>query len=161
MDRLHSLILCETQDFLVVPPKPDEFDLDSLMALITVQGKSGVNCLNPQYLIDVGAVPQGAHLILDVEDGRRRFNRTAGMAYYDITREGRQPYFLWYGLVHAIVFPGVLQGRYLGLCGSRYKLRVPYLYLDDEVPTLGHHIVCGEDADSVWCAPSAGSVLGA
>lgn len=158
-DRLRSRIATELQPFIVVPSRPNTIDLSDFMALVEFNGKRGRNYLEPQSLTDVVEVPQRAHVLLDVEDGRQRLDMSPSVSYENIRCEGRLVYPLWYGLVHAIVFPCVLQDHYLDLVGSRYySERVPFLYLNEDGPGLGSGFY--DTTNPEWGAPSAGSVLG-
>jgi hypothetical protein len=161
VDRLRSLVPSGAQLFVVIPRRPDPLDLNSLMALIEVGGKTGENYLDPQHLTDVTETPREAHLLLDVEDGRGRLNTKPSVSFENIQQESRVPYSTWYGLVHAITFPCVLQDHYLDLVGSRCESDdVPYLCLDGgRVPRLRCSLRDG--AHPEWGAPSAGSVVGA
>jgi hypothetical protein len=159
VDRLHALIPSEPQLFLVVPLQPDTLDLNGLMALIEVKGKRGKNYLDRQHLSDVSETPTTAHLLLDVDDGRTRLNTQPSVSATNIAKEGRLAYTTWRGLIHAIVFPYVLQHHFLDLVGSCYKSGgVPFLYLRDGVPELSGGWRGG--ALPGWGAPSAGSALG-
>lgn len=157
VDRLYSLIPSEPQLFLVFPPQPDTLDLEGLLALIEVNGKTGKNYLNRQRLSDVIEAPKTAHLLLDVEDGRTRLNTRASVSSNNIAQEGRLAYTIWRGLIHGIVFPYVLQHHNLDLVGTRYKSgSVPHLFLYDGVPEL--YSYWNGSAHPEWGAPSAGSM---
>jgi hypothetical protein len=161
VDQLYRLISDgEPQMFLVLPRWPDVLDLKGLMSLVEVNGVRGQNYLDAQYLTDVNPVPTRAHLLLNIEDGRGRRNTKPSVSLKNIKREERLPYPTWYGLVHCIVFPYVLQHHYLDLVGSRYKSEsVPGLYLDvGGVPGL--YSRWDVDANPEWGAPSAGRVAG-
>ena len=160
VDRLREFVPKQSLRFLLIPPRPDTLDLDGLMALIEVNGKKGKNHLDLQYLTDTVKTPTTAHLLLDVEDGRGRLNTKPSVSFRNIEQEGRLADTTWYGLVHVIVFPYMLQYHNLDLCGSRYRSEsLPSLYLDDGIPKLSCSW-CG-DANPKWGAPSAGSVVGA
>ncbi len=160
VDRLRPLIPNEPQLFVVIPPRPSTLDLNGLMALIEVDGKKGVNYLELQHLTDTVETLTTAHLLLDVEDGRGRLNTKPNVSFDNIHREGRLAYTTWYGLVHGIVFPYVLQNHNLDLCGSRYRSEyMPVLYLDEGIPKLDNG--WNDNANPKWGVPSAGSVIGA
>jgi len=161
VDRLCPLIPEESPQFLLIPPRPAPLDLSGLMALIEVDGKTGGNSLDAQRLTDVVNTPTTAHLLLDVEDGRGRLNTKPSVSRQNIKTVNRTPYTTWYGLVHGIVFPCVLQDHYLDLVGSRHEsVNVPGLCLNvSKVPML---VYDWSDHDTLaWGAPSAGSVVGA
>lgn len=161
VNRLRQLIPKEPQLFLVIPNRPDTLDLISLMRLVELNGIKGNNRLKPWRLADFVDMPRESHLLLDVEDGRERLNVNPSVSAKNIRREGRYPYSTWYGLVHGIVFPYVLQNHSLDLVGSRYKSDlVPCLYLDGgKVPDLFNRY-WHEDASPKSGAPSAGSIAG-
>lgn len=159
VDRLRPLIPSEPQLFVVIPCRPSTLDLNSLMALIEVDGKAGKNYLDPQHLTYVVETPATAQLLLNVEDGRGRLNTKPSVSFDNIRREGRRPFNAWYGLVHGIAFPYVLQDHNLDLCGSHYKLEyLPSLFLHEGIPKLRSH--WHDNANPKWGAPSAGSVVG-
>ncbi len=144
--------------FLLVPPKPKEFDLTHLVSLIEVDGKNGRNFLDAQQLTDEIEVPSGSYLMLDIEDGKARLNTKPSVSKANIAAENRSPYTTWRGIVHAIVFPEVFQSHNMDLCGSRYESKfVPNLCLYDGKPWL----VASWDYSAYpeWGAPSCGSVL--
>jgi hypothetical protein len=86
-------------------------------------------------------------------------NTQPSVSATNIAKEGRLAYTTWRGLIHAIVFPYVLQHHFLDLVGSCYKSGgVPFLYLRDGVPELSGGWRGG--ALPGWGAPSAGSALG-
>jgi hypothetical protein len=160
VDRLRSLIPNAPQLFLLIPPRPGTLDLNGLVALIEVDGKTGVNYLDLQHLTDTVETPATAHLLLDVEDGRERLNTKPSVSFDNIRQEGQLPYTTWYGLVHGIVFPYVLQDHYLNFCGSRYGSGyMPFLCLGGGIPGL--YYFWDDDAAPWWGVPSAGSVVGA
>ena len=112
VDRLCKLIPGEPQLFVVIPRRPDPLDLDGLMFLVEVEGKTGGNCLaSPQHLTDVVKTPTTAHLLFDVEDGRGRLNTKPSVSFENIRQEERLAYTTWYVLVHGIVFPYVINNR--------------------------------------------------
>lgn len=139
VERLQLLIPSKPQQlFLVIPPRPDTLDLGSLMSLIEVDGIKGGNCLDLENLTDMCTDPQKAHLLLNVEDGRRRLNALPCTSFQNIQRENRVAFSVWYGLILGIVFPYVLKNHHLDLCGSRYRSssNVPILYLCEGAPKL-------------------------
>lgn len=159
VDRLRPLIPSEPQLFLVIPPRPSTLDLPGLMALIEVDGKKGNNRLDLQHLTDVVETPATAHLLLDVEDGRERLNTKPNVSFENIRREGRLAYPLWYGLIHVIVFPHVLQAHNLDLCGSCCGSQsIPRLSLSGGIPNLFSYR--NDSVNPWWGTPSAGSIGG-
>lgn len=118
--------------FLLVPPKPKEFDLNHLVSLIEVDNKKGRNYLNVGDLADDIKVPDGPYLMVDIEDGKARLNTKPSVSKASILVAGRSPYTTWRGIVHAVVFPEVFQSHNMDLVGSRYESKgVPGLYLSD------------------------------
>lgn len=146
--------------FNLIPPRPAELELNRLVNLIEVDGKKGQNYLDPTFLTDTVAVPEGPYLLLDIEDGRKRLNTKPSVAEVNIFAEGRSPFITWEGIVHAIVFPEVFARNNMDLCGSRYGARdVPCLYLFDDEPWLSAS--WRGYAHPRWGAPSCGSRVGA
>lgn len=66
------------QFFLVLPSKSDKLDLEGLMHLVEIKGTPGKVSLDIPSLGDLEEVQPKSHLLLDVEDGRRRHNITPG-----------------------------------------------------------------------------------
>jgi hypothetical protein len=165
--------------FLLVPPQPKKLDLNYLMSLIEVNGKKGRNLLDPQYLKDKIKVPEEPYLMLDIEDGKARLNTKLSVSRRNILREGRSPYTVWRGIIHAVVFPAVFQSPNMprhnmdlvGSRGSRYESEgghskdrgVPYLcpidYFGNEEPLLDAGGRFDDDANPEFGAPSCGSVI--
>lgn len=144
--------------FLLVPPKPKEFDLAHLMSLIEVAGKKGRNFLDTKHLTDEVEVHNGPYLMVDIDDGKARLNIKPSISRSKIKAENRLPYTTWRGIVHAVVFPEVFQSHNMDLVGSRYESKVaPDLYLSGGGPELD----AGWDgsASPRWGAPSCGSVI--
>lgn len=143
--------------FLLIPPCPAEFDLDSLVKLIRLEGKTGINLLHLEQIRDVFSVPGEPYLLLDIEDGEGYSDVKPIVAEQNIIAERRSPYTLSEGIVHAIVFPEVLGKRGRDLCGSRYgepAEQVPVLYLHGGWPVLAARWVGGGGIG--WGAPSCG-----
>src|SRR4051812_22987401 len=76
--------------FLLIPPRPDA-DL-----LATFNGRSFIQ---ERDLRDVVAAPPAPYLMIDIEDGHRSLGGPP------IPEDGRSPYLIWEGIVHAAVFP--------------------------------------------------------
>lgn len=159
--HLRDLIPQESQLFLLVPRKPDIIDLKRLMKLINLHGKTGENYLGVTDLSDLTNDPTGAHVLLDVEDGRARLNTKPSLSMERIKAEKRIAYTTWYGLIHGIVFPCVLDHHNLDLVGSRScSSFVPNLCrASDGIPKFNDGRWIGK-ADPRWGAPSAGSQIG-
>lgn len=144
--------------FLFVPPCLT-MSFNDLMALVEVDGKNGINHLDPQYLKDGVEVPRGPYIMVDIEDGDRRRNIKPSINRENILREGRSPYTTYEGIIHAILFPEVLKHHYLDLVGSRYESGYcPDLYLGGGRPKL--FAFWGDGASPRWGAPSCGSRFG-
>lgn len=157
-DLFREKLPTDGKPFLFIPPVPKVFDLGEFMERVVLDGKVGVNYLNAADLIDIGEVPSGAQLLLDVEDGRARRGVRPSVSAANITREQRVAYTTFRGIIHAILFPFVLRHHNLDLVGSRYLSGgVPVLYLHDGKPTLGNG--WDDDALPCWGAPSCGSVV--
>jgi hypothetical protein len=144
--------------FLIVPPPPKKLDLKGLMANVELDGRAGVNYLDVNYLADIGEYPATASLLTDVEDGRGRLNTKPMVSRENIASELRHLYNTWRGIIHITVFPWVLKHHYLDLVGSRCdEGGVPGLYVSDDKPALINY--WEGNADPIWGAPSAGSVI--
>lgn len=142
--------------FLLVPAQPVELDLNHLMGLVEIDGKTGVNYLDVQYIKDVVDISRAAHMMLDIEDGAERLNVKPSISRANIKAEGRLPYNIWRGIVHVVVFPQVLGHHYMDLVGSRCgEGDVPFLCLVGR-PGLGRR--WEGSALPEWGAPSCGSV---
>lgn len=139
--------------FILVPPRLALLDLNHFMSLVVVDGKSGVNYLNASSLIDEIAVPHGAYLMADVEDGFNRRGKKPSVNLAEILAESRSPYITIEGIVHTILFPSVLTSHFMDLVGSRYLSGGrPRLCLGGGLPKLDGS--WGDDADPRWGAPS-------
>lgn len=167
--------------FLLIPSQPKILDLDCLMSLIELDGKKGRSLLNPQYLRDKIKVPEKPYLMLDVEDGRARRNTRISVSRRNIAKEGRSPYTVWRGIIHAVVFPEVFRSPdrqshnmdLVGSRGSRYESEggspkckgTPYLSFDyyddpsDAKPQLDAGSRYDDDAHPDYGAPSCGNVI--
>ncbi len=163
VDRLRQFVPEKSQLFLVVPPQPDTLDLANLMGRVKLKGLFGESELEPQYLVNTFDVPTTSHLLLDVDDGRKRLNKNALDSFKDIKTANRIPYSTWHGIIHAMLFPCVLEQYSVILVGSQYNYSdtksVPYIYRDTHgIPRLAylypqsHGVTCG--------TPSARSMVG-
>jgi hypothetical protein len=159
INRLSELIPQEPQLFLVIPRRPGNPDWRALMRLVTIDGTAGLNRLTHQeYLADkVPTWPQ-AHLLIDVEDGREYLNKKPSDSFRRIQQKVRIPYTVWYGIIHCILFPFVLQDHSLDLCGT--------IYHDNQVPNIGLRLDrvpsldcgSGQQAHPDFGTPSVGSI---
>lgn len=144
--------------FLLIPPRPAELDLDYLMSLIEVNGQKGINCngLEAKYLTDTVKVPEGAYLVLDIEDGKERLNTKPLVSEANILAEHRSPLTLFEGIIHGIVFPEVFNDHNMDLCGSRHenKYTIPHLSLFEGI--LGLSTYWEETGGPIWGVPSCG-----
>lgn len=152
--------------FLFVPPKPRELDLNNLVSLIEYKEKKGRNYLDPQRVHDEIEVHEGPYLMLDVEDGKTRRYAKSSVSKASIIQEGRSPWTTWRGLIHAILFPEVLQRHNMVLVGSRYESEYesgesespPYLCLYEGEPRLEWY-PWYVYAFPGWGVPSCGGVI--
>lgn len=158
-DRLRNDLPSGPFIFVPVQPKLDKDMLKHLMSLIIVNGKSGVTGLNLNYIKDEVKLPNGAHLMVDVEDGNARRNLSPSRNLKAILVEDRQPYNIWRGIVYTVLFPETLTQHYLDLVASRYGFGLwSHLYL-----SVGQPKLCADwddDAHTEWGAPSCGGVIG-
>lgn len=153
--------------FLLVPPQPREFDLDSLMNFIEIRGNKGRNFLTLQGLENKTQVPDGPYIMLDVEDGRVELNPAPFVAdaEADISERGRLSYTVWPGIVHAIVFPKIFENcDIMYLVGSRHRFtyenlsNVPFIRLYRDEPQLDSYEYV-PNMFSGQCVPSCGSMI--
>ena len=158
-DRFRKNLPAGSFIFVPAQPKFTNDTLKHLMSLVVLNSKSGVNHLDADVLKDEVKVPSGAHLMVGVEDGDARCNILPSENRKAILAEGRQPYNIWRGIVHAILFPETLAHHYMDLVASRYESeRWPALYLYDGQPKL--HAYWGDVSYTEWGAPSCGRVIG-
>jgi len=159
--------------FVFVPPPPERLDLFALMKKVCLNHTPGANFyINEVSLGDLGEYPATASLLIDVEDGRSRLGTEAIVSLGRIEAEGRRPYNVWRGIIHATLFPWVLQHHGLDLVGSRsrYGKSFPYLHVKSRVgileiaagvaanqPLLSERLF--DKADPWLGAPSAGGVI--
>lgn len=140
--------------FLFTPPQPRELDLDNLVSLIEIKGKKGKNYLGSDYSEDKIEVP-GPYLMMDIKDGRERLNIDPWISKANILQEGRSPYTIWRGIIHAAVFPESLEDLNMDLVDSP---GMPYLCLYEGEPRLESYRYIPY-AFPGWGAPSCGSVI--
>ena len=142
---------------LAFPPPQKVLDLPYLMSLVELDGVTGVNHLDAQYLTDEEEVPTGPCLMADIEDGGARLNTKPSVSRANIKTEGRSHYTTWRGIIHVVVFPMVFRSHNMDLVGSRYRSESwPGLYLRDRAPRFDASY---DDANPKWGAPSCGSVI--
>jgi len=116
--------------FLLVPARPEERSLDELLSLV-VRGAPGRSFLLQHELHDSVTAPAAPYLMVDVDDGRR----IAGQP--PVAGEGRSPYSVWEGIVHAVLFPMVFESHDLVLQATEYGPgAVPTLCLNAGRPEL-------------------------
>jgi len=139
--------------FLWIPPKPPEMTFTAMMALITYNNRRGANYLSKMAFADRGPIPEGAYLMVDIEDGRSRLNVSQAESKANIRREGRLAYTLYETMIHCIVFPEVLEAHNLSILGT-FCLEGGSLHIraDREGPTLA----CAnfDFPNARWGAPS-------
>jgi hypothetical protein len=145
--------------FDFIPPRPEVLDLNHLMSLVVLNGKTGVNYLDViSYITPAVEIPGTAHLLCDVEDGRTRLNVKPMVSRENIAKEQRHPFDVFCGIIHAILFPMVLSHHYMDLVGSQYDAgHVPNLFVYDDKPALNYN--WDGNAYPEWGAPSSGSVI--
>jgi hypothetical protein len=123
--------------FLWIPSGLSILGLGRLMDLVTAKGIRGVNFLSLQYCSNTVAIPAEPYFMFDIEDGGDRLDVKPSLSEASILSEGRSPYTIIEGIVHAMVFPEVFDTHNMSLCGSRYKLEnIPELLLGDSGPRL-------------------------
>lgn len=149
--------------FVLVPPHLTDMSLNNLMALVIVDGKKGVTYIRSQYFEDLEDkvnVPSSPYFMIDIEDGDKRRNVKPSVNRHKILQEGRSPYTMYEGIVHAILFPETLKHHYLDLVGSRCRSGSRLcLCLVGGRPRL--NIFWNDGARPRWGAPSCGSRVGA
>jgi hypothetical protein len=148
--------------FLLIPPCPAKLDLDRLISLIKVNGEAGINLLDAEHISDMFDVPEEPYLLLDIREGKYGSNMKPRVAERNILAEHRSPYTLSEGIVHAIVFPKMLEKCNVDLCGSRYggSELVTVLHLSGGHPMLAARWI-GSGGGAGWGAPSCGGRQGA
>ena len=123
--------------FLWIPSGLSIFGLGHLMNLVTAKEIRGINFLILQYCSNTVAIPAEPYFMFDIEDGREHLDTKPSLSEARIFAEGRSPYAILEGIVHAVVFPEVFDSHNMSLCGSRYKLEnIPELLLSDSGPRL-------------------------
>jgi hypothetical protein len=143
---------------LLVPPPPSTLDLDHLMSLVEWDGRTGENHLDSNLLVPLIDVPLTATLLIGVDDGRQRLNTRPAVSRLVILAENRDPYGLWHGIIHAILFPMVLNHHWLNLVGTGYDENlVPRLCLRGGRPSLAANF--DDRAFAEWGTPSASHIL--
>jgi hypothetical protein len=143
--------------FLFAPPRPDLLDLRQLMSYVSFNNRNGVSYLGTSCVTFALGTPKTPHLLVDVEDGHGRLNTKSKVSRENITNGGRTAYDLWYGILHAILFPESLKYHYMALVGERRPDgAVPHLYIGIG-PALDRH--CEDYADPAMGAPSAGGII--
>lgn len=148
----------DARNFLLVPDL-SQTHLTVLMKQVVLKGKTGESYLDQQHLTDEDGASKGAHLLLDIRDGRERLNTEPSEAEKQIKKAGRIGFTARQGIAFGIIFPDVLAHHNLDLVRSRYDGRVPSLYrIDDGVPWL--YIRYTDGPYPKWGAPCAGSAVG-
>ena len=123
--------------FLWIPSGLSTLGLGYLMNLVTAKEIRGINFLILQYCSNTMAIPAEPYFMFDIEDGGDRLDVKPSLSEARIFAEGRSPYTIIEGIVHAVVFPEVFDTLNMSLCGSRYKLEnIPELLLCDSGPRL-------------------------
>ncbi len=141
--------------FLLIPPRPEESDLNDLVSLIELKGKKGRNYLDPRYVQDDIKIPDKPYLMLDVKDGKERLNIDPAVSKIHIFQEGRSPYTIWRGIIHTVLFPEVLESHNMDLVGSP---DMPFLCLYCGEPRLDSYRYVPYEFPG-WGAPSCGNII--
>ncbi len=136
LESLRSRIPQDRKLFLLVPPQPvlaSKADLDALISRLSYRGNAGVNYLDPQYLTDEVAVPEGPYLLTEVEDGRASLGIAPRDAKVQLATAHRSPLTWWEVFCLYRCFGSAILGHHNVWCGgSRFESRgVPYFYLND------------------------------
>lgn len=119
--------------FLWMPGKLADIEFGKLMNSTEVNGMNGVNFLVRGYCADTVKIPDGPYFLTDIEDGSGRLNTTPSLSEARIVAEGRSPYTILEGIIHAVVFPEAFATHNMDLCGSRYKKEnIPLLILRND-----------------------------
>ena len=151
--------------FLFIPPQSRELDLDNLMDLIEINGIRGRNFLAMQGLKDIIEIPKQSYFMLDLENHRIKGDCTLLTVETDIIKRNRLPYTMWGGIIHAIVFPEILEDYDITyFIGSRHtfdyegKSRVPFIRLHGNEPQLDsyQYLPCVSHRP---CAPSCREII--
>ena len=140
--------------FLWIPGGLSTLGLGRLMDLVvTVEEVRGVNFLVPQYCSNTVAIPDKPYFMFDIEDGSDRLDVKPSLSEEMIFAEGRSPYTIVEGIIHAVVFPEIFDSHNMSLCGSRYKTdNIPELLLSSGGPRLQSSFT--DFSHPLWGAPS-------
>jgi hypothetical protein len=139
--------------FLWIPSGLSILELGRLMDLVAVKGIRGINFLIPQYCSDTVAIPAEPYFMFDIEDGGDRLDVKPSLSEARIFADGRSPYTIIEGIVHAVVFPKVFDSHNMNLCGSRHKTDdIPELLLSSKGLRLQSSFM--DSPDPRWGAPS-------
>jgi hypothetical protein len=123
--------------FLWIPSGLSALGLGYLMNLVTIKGVRGINFLILQRCSNTVAIPAEPYFMFDIEDGDNYLDVKPSLSEARIFAEGRSPYTIVEGIIHAAIFPEIFDSHNVNLCGSRYKTDdTPELLLSDSGPRL-------------------------
>ena len=123
--------------FLWIPSGLSILRLGYLTNLVTIKGVRGINFLILRHCSNTVAIPAEPYFMFDIEDDGDRLDVKPSLSEARIFADGRSPYTIIEGIVHAVVFPEVFDSHNMTLCGSRYKLEnIPELLLSESGPRL-------------------------
>lgn len=143
-DFLYRCIPKKALNFIFVPPRGKEIDLDYLTSLIKVNGAHGLNLAGRETEWSHKVrFPKSAFLMLDVDDGDRNLGIDPISAFTSLKKERRMPYTIYPGLIHAILFPAFFSESSNGMWFSASRLtsrlgdgKVADLWLSEGKPKL-------------------------
>jgi hypothetical protein len=139
--------------FLWIPSGLSLLGLGRLMDLVMAKGVRGVNFLALRYCSNTVAIPTEPYFMFDIEDGSERLDTNPSLSEARIFADGRSPYTIIEGIVHAMIFPEVFDLHNMNLCGSRYKTdNTPELLLSNSGPRLQSSFM--NSPHPRWGAPS-------
>ena len=149
--------------FELCPPRPDatsKINWRELMSRVTFNNNLGECDLDPSYLKDDLEILTMPSMLSCIEDGRNRLNIKCSASKDLIKQEGRFPYDIWRGYIHAVLFTSQLTNHGLDLVASSDEIGlVPRLYLNLKTsqPILGYYN--NEVHSQNWGAPSYGKLV--
>ena len=122
--------------FVIVVQTPI-LTLATRMEKVVLNGKIGTSYLTDNRVDNLGDIPQGHYLAIDVEDGRAMWNIKPSMCLAQFKQTKRFGGTVFEGISVVTYEPKILQHHYIDLPGSRYgSVEVPCLCEDGGRPLL-------------------------
>ncbi len=113
----------ESDFFLLVPSVPRTADLPRILRECSklvkdVQGSADPNLKLIESLVSDESIPKGAHLIFGIQDGNGAMQKNANSRMSHFKSTVRRPYTFWHMVVHALVYPSILNEFQVMAIGS-------------------------------------------